>query len=85
MNQSCIQRGEKVAAAAVPRVLIFHSCANFCFCFHAVFILFCLFCAIFVIFVNKKKRKSIGVKKLVQLPADHVYLATFKKSLENEK
>ena len=52
MNQSCIQRREKVAAAAVPRVLIFHSCANFCFCFHAVFILFCLFCAIFVIFVK---------------------------------
>ena len=26
-----------------------------------------------------------GVKKLVPLPADHVYWATFKKSLENEK
>ena len=35
------------AAAAVPYVLIFHSCANFClFVFHAVFKVFFLFCAI---------------------------------------
>ena len=34
---------------------------------------------------TKKKRTSIGVKRLVQLIADNVYQATFKKSLKNEK
>ena len=34
---------------------------------------------------NQRKRISIGVKFEGALPADHVYQATFKKSLENEK
>ena len=34
---------------------------------------------------NRKKRTSIGVKLVIQLIADNVYRATFRKNIENEK
>ena len=46
------QRWKKMAAAAAPHVLIFHSCANFYFFSRVLLKVFGLFCAILGIFAN---------------------------------